>query len=128
MLNVCVGNGVQRIEEGAAMGGEGGCIRPVDERRGPSGSTGVLYKAWHGRGHGVLCLAPAGRRTVLPRCAFQGLTEVVVGNGGRWESDPSSALYEQGLVALPFIFSLTLSLLTCKMQLAGGGRIDPNHL
>jgi len=36
---------VQGIEEGAAMGGEGGSIRPADERRGPSGPTGVLYRA-----------------------------------------------------------------------------------
>lgn len=61
-----------------------------------------------------------------PECAFQGLMEVVVGKGGRWESDPSSAPYEQGLVTLPLVFSLTLSLLTCKMQLVGGGRMEPN--
>ena len=56
-----------------------------------------------------------------PECAFQGLMEVVVGKGGRWEPDPSSAPYEQGLVSLPLVFSLTLSLLTGKMQLVGGG-------
>lgn len=52
--------------------------------------------------------------------------EVVVGKGGRWESDPSSAPYEQGLVTLPLVFSLTLSLLTYKMQLVAGGRMEPN--
>lgn len=61
---------VQGIEEGAAMGGEGGSIRPADERRGPSGPTGVLYRAWHGREHSVLCFAAAGHRTVLPRVCF----------------------------------------------------------
>lgn len=69
MLNVCVGNGVQRIEEGATMGGEGGCVRPVDERRGPSGPTGALTE--HGMGEdSVPCLVPAGHRTVLPRVCF----------------------------------------------------------
>ena len=67
----------------------------------------------HGMGGNTVCSALPLLVTeqCCPECAFQGLMEVVVGKGGRWEPDPSSALYEQGLVALPLVFSLTLSVL-----------------